>query len=528
MFFKERAMKTIIPLSLLTLGVLLFTGLCNAVQVDGHCFLQNQINHQGSRVLFEADTPGAETDSAFTDSTGYYQIDLAAGGYDIYYSHGGFLDDSLTNRILVSPTTLPDITLTEFPHGVYISGALSGLLEDTTYIVDELAWVAQDDSLIVEAGATLYFIDNSSSYISFNIYGFLSAIGTQNDSIRFLSYPGFPNWGHFSFWDCPDTSRLEYCLFSGFHYSGPQCVRSSPKFTNCTITNNGSAVSCSESQPLFNYCKIYGNYGFQIGLNGEGNAIFDHCFIGGSTYEAVWCLSSSPIFRNCTIAGNAEQGIRNTDSSAAIILNCIIANNGIGISFDESPDVTVSYCDLYGNSLGNFTGNPPPYLGQIATVNHNGDPCDLFYNIFLNPQLVNPSGGNYHLQSGSPCIDAGDPTSPLDPDSTIADIGAFYFNQLGVINPPIPIQPTNYGLLPPYPNPFNSVLVIPFTLPVQKEVMITIYNILGQKVQEHTFPPLSPGVHRVIWNSGSCASGLYIIRLMTENKEFKQKVILLK
>jgi hypothetical protein len=38
----------------------------------------------------------------------------------------------------------------------------------------------------------------------------------------------------------------------------------------------------------------------------------------------------------------------------------------------------------------------------------------------------------------------------------------------------------------------------------------------------------STGVHRVVWNSGPCASGLYIIRLMTENKEFKQKVILLK
>jgi len=29
----------------------------------------------------------------------------------------------------------------------------------------------------------------------------------------------------------------------------------------------------------------------------------------------------------------------------------------------------------------------------------------------------------------SPCIDAGDPTSPLDPDGTIADMGAFYYAQ---------------------------------------------------------------------------------------------------
>jgi hypothetical protein len=88
--------------------------------------------------------------------------------------------------------------------------------------------------------------------------------------------------------------------------------------------------------------------------------------------------------------------------------------------------------------------------------------------------------------------------------------------------------PQEFALLPPYPNPFNSVLVIPFTLPIEIGATIIIYNILGQKVQEYTFPPLSPGVHRVVWNAGSCASGLYIIKLSTNNQEFKQKALLIK
>jgi hypothetical protein len=37
--------------------------------------------------------------------------------------------------------------------------------------------------------------------------------------------------------------------------------------------------------------------------------------------------------------------------------------------------------------------------------------------------------GDFTLQLNSPCIDAGDPNSPLDPDGTIADMGAFYFDQ---------------------------------------------------------------------------------------------------
>ena len=39
----------------------------------------------------------------------------------------------------------------------------------------------------------------------------------------------------------------------------------------------------------------------------------------------------------------------------------------------------------------------------------------------------------FFLTENSPCIDAGDPSSPPDPDSTIADIGAFYFDQTQVI-----------------------------------------------------------------------------------------------
>ncbi len=40
--------------------------------------------------------------------------------------------------------------------------------------------------------------------------------------------------------------------------------------------------------------------------------------------------------------------------------------------------------------------------------------------------------GSFRLQPGRPCIDAGSPDSPLDPDCSPADIGAYYFNQCGI------------------------------------------------------------------------------------------------
>ena len=46
-------------------------------------------------------------------------------------------------------------------------------------------------------------------------------------------------------------------------------------------------------------------------------------------------------------------------------------------------------------------------------------------NLYIDPLLVS----NYHLSANSPCIDAGDFLLPYDPDGTIADIGAYYYDQ---------------------------------------------------------------------------------------------------
>ena len=63
-------------------------------------------------------------------------------------------------------------------------------------------------------------------------------------------------------------------------------------------------------------------------------------------------------------------------------------------------------------------------------IQHNIE--DLHFlegNIDTDPVFVRPEQELYHLQPGSPCIDAGDPGYPLDPDGTVADMGAFNYDQ---------------------------------------------------------------------------------------------------
>ncbi len=220
---------------------------------------------------------------------------------------------------------------------------------------------------------------------------------------------------------------------------GIYCFKmSSPSLDSCVITGNsapghsGGGIYTSESRIRMERCVV--SYNFAL----EG---------GGLHFEA-----SEPSLSNCTVsentAGGAAGGIYCAPFSDITTVNSIVTgNNGFGgVHFGYSSSADISYGDYYDNQGGDFTGNVPSPLGVISTINANGDSCDVYYNIFADPLFYSIIGDSaFHLTAGSPCVDAGDPIDPFDPDSTIADIGAYHFYQrlalsLNPLNPPIRIH----------------------------------------------------------------------------------------
>ena len=98
--------------------------------------------------------------------------------------------------------------------------------------------------------------------------------------------------------------------------------------------------------------------------------------------------------------------------------------------------------------------------------------------------------------------------------------------------------PNEFALLQNYPNPFNPNTVIKFSVPVASEVSITIYNLLGQKVNTLINSEVTPGSYNVEWNgtdnSGmKVSSGIYLYKLKangSNGRNFTQikKMVLLK
>ncbi|HDP99955.1 MAG TPA: DUF4185 domain-containing protein [bacterium] len=107
-----------------------------------------------------------------------------------------------------------------------------------------------------------------------------------------------------------------------------------------------------------------------------------------------------------------------------------------------------------------------------------------------------------------------------------ADIYRPRFVKLNITGKTSPVKMKYNHIIPPidgtlmnYPNPFNSLTQIRFSLKERKQVNLSIYNILGERVitliQNES---LSPGVHTVLWNckdlhGSSVASGIYFYRL---------------
>ena len=89
-------------------------------------------------------------------------------------------------------------------------------------------------------------------------------------------------------------------------------------------------------------------------------------------------------------------------------------------------------------------------------------------------------------------------------------------------------EPEEYKLYQNYPNPFNPTTTIQFTLPQSDNVILKVYNILGQEVATLINKNMKAGIHKVSFNASSLSSGIYIYKLQAGSFTSAGKMIVLK
>jgi parallel beta-helix repeat protein len=171
------------------------------------------------------------------------------------------------------------------------------------------------------------------------------------------------------------------------------------------------------------------------------NSIIDQniSYANDSSVGGVYASLSSPgMVVNSTIANNKGQGIRVASPLTAV--NTIIMSQTTGISTTHSAPVSVIFNDFYNN-----------------ITNQRGFSLDPS-NIVINPNL----DASYHLNAGSPVIDAGTAndapfhdidgeTRPMTGPSGLFrfDIGADEFTGMPQVTRDLSTQPADYTLIGP-------------------------------------------------------------------------------
>ncbi len=90
------------------------------------------------------------------------------------------------------------------------------------------------------------------------------------------------------------------------------------------------------------------------------------------------------------------------------------------------------------------------------------------------------------------------------------------------------LSPVSISVIEAYPNPFNSSVVIRYSVPVSDQVQLKIYNINGTMVAELIEDYRTTGVYNTVWTPEDIPNGVYITSLHVGSRTLTQKLLYVK
>lgn len=461
--------------------------------------------------------------------------------------------------------------------------------------------------------------------------------------------------------------------YAGYRGGGAYFIDSNPHLIDNIILDNfsddnGGGLYLWDSQSS----DLTGNVIKGNSAEGDGGGIWLH-------HSGFGIVQNNVISENSAI--DYGGGICCISSQALWVSNSTISRNaagfGGGIFCDSNSSSYISNSIFWGDSA-TVEGDEILVMGEFKFFTY----CDIQGgwqgegNVNADPLFVDPENGDFHILEGSPCIDAGDPSSPYDPDGTMSDMGAYFYDQgftevidqsqtvttvgfwfdesvvrwqqfypsldnisavelfllkfgspgdmivqisddgggilyelsidqdmvptsdwirlefpqpidllpghpyriyvfgerpspspderytwrgnpdshypgrtdvyddfpnfdyafitygydlfTGIEQQDITVLPEEHQLFQNYPNPFNATTTIRYYLPSKSDVILSIYNLLGQRVKTLFYGTEDVGEHAIVWDATNFPSGIYFARLETAGQTENIKMVLLK
>ncbi len=392
----------------------------------------------GTLTLFNANSPYYIQNDVTIEQDGILTVEP---GVVIYFtSRKGIY---VKGRVLMQGTDADPITLASY----YPSEKWGAISFDNSNGTSELNFVNISDA--TSGSDTANFFASLSSY-----YSSVNLINVNFDHVKF-----------------PISSQWSDIIIN------------SCKFEN--VTNVGDYINCNGGNISILNSIFKGNSlpdmdGIDLGfMNGtteiKNNIIMDFT---GSNSDAIDIgdVSSNVVIENNLITNCSDKGVSVGQGSSVVMLRNSISDCNLGVGVKDSLSFAdILNCTFYKNNVGvacfeknlNEGGGDADIrnsifansniasfiIDDLSRINisyslSNADVLPGQENIFNEPLMINPNDKNFHLQTGSPCINMGDPQTPPDNDGSQSDIGSFMY--AGVSQPVIVINEINYNSSPDF------------------------------------------------------------------------------
>jgi hypothetical protein len=167
---------------------------------------------------------------------------------------------------------------------------------------------------------------------------------------------------------------------------------------------------------------------------------------------------------------------------------------------------------------------------SLAVIRGNGDGTFQAYETYVTSTA---SCGPYG-------VDGADLDGDTDIDLAVVNSSTQNVSVMLRTGDPMGVDDENSGYLPQeytleqnYPNPFNPATEIEYSIPMRSDVVISVFNVLGQHVRSLFEGKRAAGTYQVVWDGKGddglpVATGVYLYRLQVDNQIKAKKMLLLK
>jgi len=175
--------------------------------------------------------------------------------------------------------------------------------------------------------------------------------------------------------------------------------------------------------------------------------------------------------------------------------------------------------------------HPSSIIQSFSLVNPDNIPTDIWFTLWGDsPTLTRYDSQDFKLK----CV-IRDATNTIVTSNIIGvNVGGFlaktFSKNSEIVTDKLALAeefPTEYSL-GNYPNPLNPTTKINFAIPIEENVSLKVYDVLGREVAMLANKIFPAGRYEFEFDASNLPSGTYIYSLKTDSKTMIQKMLLIK